>query len=207
MKRIITATVCTLFMLCLLTGCCSHLWYAATCITPQTCQKCGEIEGEALGHTWEEATCIVPKTCSVCKETEGEAMGHTWKEATTEVPKTCVTCGKTEGSPISRGPNFGALYDTYCRSRWGDVGSDGSYLRVDTNPDDEDDKGVAYVDAYEAIGKINDALGLPQSLLTKMGETRSLDGKQTETFTDVGITVSWSYHPDYGLEVTYKKIN
>ena len=60
-----------------LTGCCiSHEWQEATCETPQTCVKCGKIEGEALGHTWKAATCTEPKTCSVCGKTEGEAIGH-----------------------------------------------------------------------------------------------------------------------------------
>ena len=115
--------------------------------------------------------------------------------------------GGSTGGVVSRGPNFNNLYNTYCSSIWADVGSDGSYLSIDTNPYNEDDNGVAYIEAYEAVEKINNALGLPQSLLNEMGETRGMDGKQSETFTDVGVTVSWSYHPDKGLEVTYKKIN
>lgn len=35
-----------------------------------------------------------------------------------------------------------------------------------------------------------------------MGHTSSADGKQTEDYDDV--TVSWKYHPDYGMEVTFK---
>ena len=115
--------------------------------------------------------------------------------------------GGGSGVVANRGPNFNNLYNTYCSSIWADVGSDGSYLSIDTNPYNEDDNGVAYIEAYEAVEKINNALGLPQSLLNEMGETRGMDGKQSETFSDVGVTVSWSYHPDKGLEVTYKKIN
>ncbi len=38
-------------MLPSLTACkCRHKWIDATCMSPKTCSKCGEIEGEALGH-------------------------------------------------------------------------------------------------------------------------------------------------------------
>ncbi len=106
----------------------------------------------------------------------------------------------------SSGPNFKKLYDEYCHSTWANVGSDGSYLTIDTNPFDEDDNGLAYVDAYKAIETINQELGCPESLFVDMGHTSSSDGKQTETYEDLGITITWKYHPDKGLEVTYKKI-
>lgn len=112
--------------------------------------------------------------------------------------------GKTDSLTVTvkSGPNFAALYDTYCNSTWADCGSDGSYLSIDTNPYDWDDDGLAYPDAYYAIETINNALDLPGSLLKDMSETTSLDGKQSETYGD--ITVTWKYHPDKGLEVTYK---
>lgn len=106
----------------------------------------------------------------------------------------------------SKGPNFKKLYDEHCRSTWASVGSDGSYLTIDTNPFDEDDNGLAYVDAYKAIETINQELGCPESLFVDMGHTSSSDGKQIETYEDIGITITWKYHPDKGLEVTYKKI-
>ncbi|MGN1306148.1 MAG: RING finger protein [Faecousia sp.] len=107
----------------------------------------------------------------------------------------------------SKGPDFEKLYDEYCSPVWAKVGSDGSYLSIDTNPYDEDDNGLAYPSAYYAVEDVNNALGLPDSLISEMGETTGADGKQTETFEELGITVSWKYHPDKGLEVTYKKTN
>lgn len=107
----------------------------------------------------------------------------------------------------SKGPDFDKLYDEYCSPVWAKVGSDGSYLSIDTNPYDEDDNGLAYTSAYYAVEDVNNALGLPDSLFSEMGETTGADGKQTETFEELGITVSWKYHPDKGLEVTYKKTN
>lgn len=102
----------------------------------------------------------------------------------------------------SAGPDFAALYEEYCNSIWATVGADGSYLSIDTNPFDEDDNGLAYYEAYLAVEDVNKALGLPDSLLEEMGTVTGADGKQTEVFDDV--TVSYKYHPDNGLEVTYK---
>ena len=36
---------------------CSHAFKAATCTEPQTCSKCGETKGSALGHTTSTGTC------------------------------------------------------------------------------------------------------------------------------------------------------
>ena len=116
-----------------------------------------------------------------------------------------VTAGGKSDSltvTVKSGPDFKALYNKYCKSTWADYGSDGSYLSIDTNPYDWDDDGLAYPEAYTAIKNVVTALGLPNSLINDMGETTSLDGKQSETYGDV--TVTWKYHPDKGLEVTFK---
>ena len=101
--------------------------------------------------------------------------------------------------------NFDKLYNEYCSSTWATLGSDGSYLYIDTNPFDRDDDGLAYPAAYDAIKNVNNALGLPDSLITEMGKTTAMDGRQSQSFDKKGITVAWKYHPDKGLEVTYKK--
>lgn len=110
------------------------------------------------------------------------------------------------GIKTSKGPDFQSLYDEYCSSTWADVGSDNSYLMLDTNPYDEDDNGVSYIEAYYAAEDINKALGLPDSLFAEFGEVTGADGKQTEDFPDQRVTVSWKYHPDKGLEITYKTL-
>ena len=103
----------------------------------------------------------------------------------------------------NRGPNFKKIYKDYCSPLWAEVGSDGSFLSVDTNPFDEDDNGIAYYDAYVAIEEINAALDLPDALFEDMINTTGNDGKQIEEYKK--ITVSWKYHPDKGLEVIYRK--
>lgn len=85
----------------LITGCqYSHDWTEADCITPKTCTKCEETEGEALGHNWAEATCTAPKTCKDCGLTEGEVLDHVWTEVSCAAPKTCEGCGLTEGEAL-----------------------------------------------------------------------------------------------------------
>ena len=76
-------------------------------------------------------------------------------------------------------------------------------MYVDTNPSDEDDK-LDYA-AYLAIKELNEALGLPESVNNKMDKTRSMDGIQTES--GDGFEVSWTYHPNKGMEVTYSLTN
>ena len=115
---------------------------------------------------------------------------------------TVTAGGKTDTLTVTvkEGPDFKAIYNTYCSSTYATVGSDGSYLSIDTNPYDLDDYTVS--GSIQAIIDVNSALGLPDYVLDDMGSTTAIMGRQTATFDDV--TVSWSYHPDRGLEVTYK---
>ncbi len=115
-----------------------------------------------------------------------------------------IKAGKVEKSvsvEVSDVPDLSRCYSLYCSSRWAEVGSDNSWLTVDTNPSDKDD----YIEysASSAIPEINEYLGLPESLYIKMGETRALDGRQSEKYEY--FTVSWTYHPDRGLEILYER--
>ncbi len=42
-------------------------------------------------------------------------------------------------------------------------------------------------------------LDVPDSVITKMDSTTSLDGRQEDEW--AGIEASWKYHPDNGLDV------
>ena len=118
MKKLIAIVIALVLMLSVLTGCCRHVWYAASCTAPQTCSACGKTEGEALGHTWVEATCETAKTCSTCNAVEGEALGHTWEEATTELPQTCSVCAKTEGERIVTDARFTTAATKELQGKW-----------------------------------------------------------------------------------------
>lgn len=87
------------------------------------------------------------------------------------------------------------LDSSYC-----EISDDGTYMTIDTNPDDEEDYFSA--EAYADIEYVNEELEFPDSVMKKMDETRALDGRLEEEYN--GIKVSWTYHPDDGLEVMYE---
>lgn len=103
-------------------------------------------------------------------------------------------------------PNFKAYYDLHSA---GDitVGKDGSYMMIDSNPlNTKGDSFFTYIykdPALRHMKEINEFLELPEWLYKEMVNTRALDGRQKEVFDNV--TVTWSYHPDQGLEVIYRK--
>ena len=85
---------------------CDHVWQDATCVTPATCTKCGETQGELATHIWLDPTCRSPKTCKICNATEGEMLAHVWLDATFSRPQTCESCGITTGNPLAPTPVF-----------------------------------------------------------------------------------------------------
>ena len=58
-------------------------------------------------------------------------------------------------------------------------------------------------DALDAIQYVNEAFGFSSSVYTKMLKTSAAMGRQSES--NEKYIVSWTYHPDEGLEVTYTK--
>lgn len=80
-----------------------------------------------------------------------------------------------------------------------EIGYDGSYCSLDTNPYNFDDFILYSVVRY--IEDMNKALGLPAWLYENMLGTTWSQGVQTEQFDNV--TVRYTYHPDKGMEVTY----
>ncbi len=114
--------------------------------------------------------------------------------------------GKTDTVELTvtaAGPDFASIYNQYCDSSYASVASDGSYLSIDTNPNDSSYNSYEE-DAILAIYSVNEALGLPDSVITQMGQTRSIDGRQSYSNSDV--EVSWTYHPDNGLEILYMAV-
>ena len=57
--------------------------------------------------------------------------------------------------------------------------------------------------ALEAIQYVNEELGFNGAVYNRMMETNALMGRQSEE--NDKYRVSWTYHPDEGLEVTYEK--
>ncbi len=100
--------------------------------------------------------------------------------------------------------DFQQIYNVYCNPMWAKVGSDGSYLSIDTNPTDGVNR--YYSNAWYAIEDVNEALGLPVALSDEMEHTYYDEGTQVRTYDELGIRITWRYHPDTGLEVTYSKL-
>lgn len=59
------------------------------------------------------------------------------------------------------------------------------------------------LDATQAILRIHDKLGVPDYVYQEMLDTKSLDGRRT--YSGSKINISWTYHPDKGLEVLYTR--
>jgi hypothetical protein len=110
--------------------------------------------------------------------------------------------GKTDTCTITvaaAGPDLQKIYNECCDSSYATVTNDGSCLTIDTNPSDIED--YSNDDAIAAIFDVNKALGLPDSVIEKMSATRSVDGRQS--YLGDGVEVSWTYHPNNGLEIQY----
>lgn len=97
--------------------------------------------------------------------------------------------------------NLTKIYEEYCDSEWAHLASDGSSLTIDTNPDDSLFNKSEEKATYGFVN-VNKALGLPESVIQKMTHTRAVDGIQTASFE--GLEISWSYHPDNGMEIIYE---
>ena len=82
------------------------------------------------------------------------------------------------------------------------IGSDGSYCTIDTNPLDLDD--FSSSTALNYIKQMNTKLELPEYVYQEMITTSYSQGKQTATVGEISVT--WYYHPDKGLNATYKKL-
>lgn len=101
--------------------------------------------------------------------------------------------------------DFNDRYGDLASYAWCKIGSDGSYIKIDTNPFDvdEDDMGTkeyTYLkEASSHLEEILSDLGFSSAVYEEMGHTTWSMGKQTEETKK--YKVSWTYHPNKGLEV------
>lgn len=105
-----------------------------------------------------------------------------------------------------KGPNFSELYNTIdsdVKYGW-TLGSDGSYLKADTNVYDLDD--YSNLSIWYSIKDMNENLGLPDSFNNEVTETTWSMGRQKKVFKSIGIEVTWTYHPDKGIEISYSHL-
>jgi hypothetical protein len=74
-----------------------------------------------------------------------------------------------------------------------DLGDDRHTLIIDS--EGEDSPGADLADVYIVLA----ALDVPDSVIAQMDSTRALDGTRDATWD--GMTATWTYHPDDGLNV------
>lgn len=132
---------------------------------------------------------------------DGDGEVHGVAEGTCTITATAKS-GASATIDVTVGPelsSFQTIYYNLLDSSYASLAADGSYLLIDTNPNDYDD--YSDEEAIQGLYYTLAALGLPDSLLQKMGATRALDGRQSEDYDD--LEVSWSYHPNKGLEVLF----
>jgi len=102
---------------------------------------------------------------------------------------------------ISSKFNFQTNYGHLSYNSWCNIGSDGSWMEIDTNPNNIEDYYSAT--ALNKIKDVNKDLGFTDALYQKMITTRAIDGRQKDESSKA--KVSWTYHPDKGLEVLYEQ--
>ncbi len=97
-----------------------------------------------------------------------------------------------------------------CLNIAGQIGSGKDYFSLDTDPYENADETVRMIllpniqkNTLKAIKYANSELGFPGSVYSDMIRTSSAMGRQSEE--NSRYKVSWTYHPDHGLEVTYTK--
>lgn len=105
--------------------------------------------------------------------------------------------GNSKSNPLNTA--YDTLYKEFGWNSCYTLGSDKSYLQVDTNPYDIDD----YYNAtyLEILKSAITALKLPDYIYQRMLKTTAMQGRQEVTAN--GITVSWTYHPNKGLEAMF----
>ena len=92
----------------------------------------------------------------------------------------------------------------------GQAGTGKNYFTLDTDPYEDYDANMralllpnTQTKTLEAIKYANKELGFPSSVYSDMMKTTAIMGRQNEE--NSKYKVSWTYHPDHGLEVTYTK--
>lgn len=104
---------------------------------------------------------------------------------------------ETQVNPLEEA--YDILYKQFGWSPCYKLGSDKSYLQVDTNPYDID---KYYNSTYlQILNSSITALKLPDYVYQRMLNTTAMQGRQEITAN--GITVSWTYHPNNGLEALF----
>lgn len=156
------------------------------CLPLVGCEESSNSKIENCEHSYDGGKITIEATC----EKKGQKC------------YTCQICGNERFEVITLNSRFRELYSELCREPWAVHGSDWSYIALDSYPSSASSKYTYFTDVYSCIEEIHDELDIPDYVLEEMVKTTAMQGKLTEVFSE--ITITWSYHPSNGLEVTYK---
>lgn len=138
---------------------------------------------------------------------KGEITGGKSGECTIMATASSGVKAKCKVTVEKPAPDLRSVYYSLSDTKFCELGGDGSYLQIDTNPYDYDNDSYFYdsTDTFKGtqlIKQANSLLGLPSSVYERMNHTTALSG--TQTYSAYKLEVSWTYHPDNGLEVMYE---
>lgn len=98
---------------------------------------------------------------------------------------------------LNRPSPFEAALEACDSPLWATLGDDGDTLVLDMEGDES--VGMNITDTVCILTELD----VPQSVISRMDNTRALDGVQTAEWD--GVTASWSYHPDDGLDMILER--
>lgn len=81
------------------------------------------------------------------------------------------------------------------------VGDDGHTMSLEV-AEKPGDNVFAWVD-FDKFRCITDELEVPSFVMTHIGQTRALDGQQTDSWDE--MSARWTYHPNSGLIITFRE--
>ena len=119
--------------------------------------------------------------------------------------------GKTDSCKVTvkeHIPDFKELFGKKTPANYFSISSDGKTMKIDSNPTEKDSDDFTWTDyttmleASDMVKEVNEKLGFSSGLIERMNSTTALQGmlsQETEHY-----SVSWTYHPNHGLEVFYE---
>jgi len=100
-------------------------------------------------------------------------------------------------------PDFADMFEDIADHAWIEIASDGSFIRLDTNPRNVDGGDISILaPALADLDLILEELDFTAATRERMTATRALDGRQ-EAEND-SFRASWTFHPNNGLVVIFE---
>ncbi|MGP9649341.1 hypothetical protein ACT3TP_02500 [Glutamicibacter sp. AOP38-B1-38] len=112
-----------------------------------------------------------------------------------------AVAGMSSPGLFAGGPDFaGAVEECEVSAEGFLVLDDGEALQLDSKGSDIWDSGT---EDFAQIACVLAGLEVPGSVISKIDSTRALDGRQDDSWD--GVAISWSYHPDSGVDILLEK--